>query len=82
MVFNEQRFVFFIYRYFFIRINITYFSIIRDNVVYPEIRLNDNDRFSTNCRDAQSQKNSSFPPISHDSQKQNSGVRYKTFIVN
>lgn len=75
MVFNEQRFVFFffIYNYFIHK----YFSIIREHVVYPEIRLNDNDRnFGTNFRDVQSLKNSSFPPISHDTQKQNSSVRY------
>lgn len=65
-------FIFCIYNYF---IHI-HFSIIRDHIVYPEIRLNDNDRnFGESCRDVQSQKNSSFPPIAHDSQKQNSSVR-------
>lgn len=42
----------------------------RDHVIYPEIRSNDIDRLAT-YKDLQTHKNLSFPPISHDNQKQN-----------
>lgn len=45
-------------------------TFIRDNMFYPGIRPIDKDRFGIN-RDVQSPKNLSFPPISHDNQKQN-----------
>ncbi|XP_027853077.2 histone-lysine N-methyltransferase, H3 lysine-79 specific isoform X2 [Aphis gossypii] len=49
----------------------------RDHVIYPEIRSNDIDRLSI-YKDLQTQKNLSFPPISHDNQKQN--VHNNTYI--
>lgn len=42
----------------------------RDHVIYPEIRSNDLDRLAA-YKDLQTQKILSFPPISHDNQKQN-----------
>ncbi|XP_060869692.1 DNA ligase 1 isoform X2 [Metopolophium dirhodum] len=49
----------------------------RDHVIYPEIRSNDIDRLAT-YKDLQTQKNLSFPPISHDNQKQN--IQNNTYI--
>ncbi|XP_025195859.1 histone-lysine N-methyltransferase, H3 lysine-79 specific isoform X2 [Melanaphis sacchari] len=42
----------------------------RDHVIYPGLRSNDIDRLAM-YKDLQTQKNLSFPPISHDNQKQN-----------
>ncbi|KAL4112746.1 hypothetical protein QTP88_016480 [Uroleucon formosanum] len=49
----------------------------KDHVIYPEIRSNDIDRLAT-YKDLQTHKNLSFPPISHDNQKQN--LQYNTYI--
>lgn len=51
-----------------------YLFIYRSHALYPEIRLDDHDTDRLNAnKDVQSQKNLSFPPISHDrdNQRQN-----------
>lgn len=48
----------------------------RDHVFYPGIRTNNNnDQFSV-YKHIHPQKDSSFPPISQDNQKQNNVIQY------